>query len=498
MIESLIHTSLLWCLFLFVYIVLLRNETYFVTNRFYLVGTLLLGLLIPQISFAPINVEPSQVYLYQPAHSLESFQKEVSTALPTINDYSVSTAKAGNNITLFKLFYLSVSFLMVLRLLIGYRRLRSIKGTVVGLLGEKIKIIAHNHPHGPFSFASTIYINDALLESPDYDSIINHEYEHLYQKHWVDIAISAALKVILWWHPCIYLYEKLIKENHEYLADDKASTVNPLDDYIALLCGQTTQPFSYPLTHNFITSSLKKRIDMLLRKRTSTYGLIKYCALIPVLCLLTLMFSCQTKINYDSYEVGAAVDKVINKNYFKLASKATLKVSYNKLKEKYPTHLPYIQKRLANHFESIGGSLSFTGEENFNFNFSNGLDEIAPHVIRAYPSIRPLRDSDLLPSSSFGDIMTSEPEEHKAIDFASAIGTPIYASGDGYVEKVIKSDKEYGQTILLRYGAFVESYYAHLSEILVEEGDFVEIGSIIGKVGEVDHRSGSLFAQTLE
>jgi murein DD-endopeptidase MepM/ murein hydrolase activator NlpD len=110
--------------------------------------------------------------------------------------------------------------------------------------------------------------------------------------------------------------------------------------------------------------------------------------------------------------------------------------------------------------------------------------------------------------------MTSETEEHKAIDFAAANGTPVYASGDGYVEKVIKSDNEYGQTILLRHGAFVESYYAHLSEILVEEGDFVETGSIIGKVGdsgiattphlhfdlrqEVDHRSGSLFAQALE
>lgn len=74
---------------------------------------------------------------------------------------------------------------------------------------------------------------------------------------------------------------------------------------------------------------------------------------------------------------------------------------------------------------------------------------------------------------------------HSGVDMPGRIGDPVYATGDGVVQytEINRSRVNYGTQILLDHGFGYQTRYAHLSKILVERGDSVKRGQIIGEVG---------------
>ena len=74
---------------------------------------------------------------------------------------------------------------------------------------------------------------------------------------------------------------------------------------------------------------------------------------------------------------------------------------------------------------------------------------------------------------------------HSGVDLPGHIGDPVYATGDGVVKETerTRSRAGYGTQILLDHGFGYQTRYAHLSKILVERGDSVKRGQIIGEVG---------------
>ncbi len=71
---------------------------------------------------------------------------------------------------------------------------------------------------------------------------------------------------------------------------------------------------------------------------------------------------------------------------------------------------------------------------------------------------------------------------HKALDFTAPIGTPIYATGDGVVQRANFS-KSYGNVIYLNHGYGYKTRYAHLSKFNITKDQRVKRGDIIGYVG---------------
>jgi murein DD-endopeptidase MepM/ murein hydrolase activator NlpD len=78
---------------------------------------------------------------------------------------------------------------------------------------------------------------------------------------------------------------------------------------------------------------------------------------------------------------------------------------------------------------------------------------------------------------------------HKGIDFAAPTGTPIYASGDGVIEKAGRFSS-YGNYVKIRHRSDLHTAYAHLSKIKVKSGARVKQGEIIGYVGTTGRSTG--------
>jgi len=110
------------------------------------------------------------------------------------------------------------------------------------------------------------------------------------------------------------------------------------------------------------------------------------------------------------------------------------------------------------------------------------------------PAIQPISKKDLIMiSSNFGlrsDPFLEQQEVHSGLDFVAAEGKDVYATGDGTVTLVQESRIGYGNEIFIDHGYGFGSRYAHLSLILVKEGQNVKRGELIGKVGESGRATG--------
>ncbi len=110
------------------------------------------------------------------------------------------------------------------------------------------------------------------------------------------------------------------------------------------------------------------------------------------------------------------------------------------------------------------------------------------------PAIQPISQKDLIMiSSNFGirsDPFLEQPEVHCGLDFVAAEGKDVYVTGDGSVTLVNESRIGYGNEVFIDHGFGFGSRYAHLSQILVKEGQKVKRGQLIGKVGESGRATG--------
>ena len=72
---------------------------------------------------------------------------------------------------------------------------------------------------------------------------------------------------------------------------------------------------------------------------------------------------------------------------------------------------------------------------------------------------------------------------HQGIDIPVPKGTPIQASGSGVVLEA-RVYNGYGKTVILDHGNGTKTLYAHCSELLVKQGEQVELGQVIAYVGD--------------
>lgn len=91
------------------------------------------------------------------------------------------------------------------------------------------------------------------------------------------------------------------------------------------------------------------------------------------------------------------------------------------------------------------------------------------------------------PSSHFGPRWR---RFHYGLDLAQPTGEPIYAAFDGTV-RISKRNRSYGHLVIIHHENGLETYYAHMSKRMVDAGDQVKAGDIIGLCGNTGRSFGS-------
>ncbi len=109
------------------------------------------------------------------------------------------------------------------------------------------------------------------------------------------------------------------------------------------------------------------------------------------------------------------------------------------------------------------------------------------------PDLYPLDMNRVRMSSGFGARsapVAGASRNHKGIDLAAPLGTPIYATADGIVARAGWASG-YGKVVYIDHGNGIETRYGHMSGMDTFAGEVVRKGDVIGYVGSTGRSSGN-------
>lgn len=133
---------------------------------------------------------------------------------------------------------------------------------------------------------------------------------------------------------------------------------------------------------------------------------------------------------------------------------------------------------------------------------SGALDEVllvskqAGDMLSCVPAVTPILPvkGEYRISSGFGrrsdPVYKGRTAFHDGIDIATKLGTPVYATGDGVVEKVKYQFFGYGNEVVINHGFGYKTRFAHLNSIDVVRGQKVIRGEKIASVGNTGKSTG--------
>jgi murein DD-endopeptidase MepM/ murein hydrolase activator NlpD len=108
----------------------------------------------------------------------------------------------------------------------------------------------------------------------------------------------------------------------------------------------------------------------------------------------------------------------------------------------------------------------------------------------AIPSVQPVEH--LAFTSNFGirsDPFRGTAKMHAGVDIPGPVGTPVYATADGYVDRAERAGG-YGNLVEIDHGKGIQTRYGHLSKILVPDHTRVHRGQLIALIGSTGRSTG--------
>jgi beta-lactamase regulating signal transducer with metallopeptidase domain len=285
-------------LFYLVYWLFLRNETFHAANRWFLVGSLLLAILLPLVPVRyEVLIEASEG-AKTGAHTIADTFKNI----PVFKGAEESATTFGWQQAIL-LIYLTGAAIFLLRLLTQTAVLihLMIKYRVTSLNGMRV---VENEKYGlPFSFFNIVFINPKFHTQDDLPEILAHEKVHIREHHWFDLLFIELLTVIFWFNPFIWMFERAIKQNHEYLADKGVlAQGHTVGRYQALLVNQLMGMQIIGITNNLNFALSTNRLKMMTKKKTSAHRLIRFTWALPALALLLFAFA-EPQYSYTETEI---------------------------------------------------------------------------------------------------------------------------------------------------------------------------------------------------
>lgn len=297
--NYIIEVSICWLVFYLLYVLLLSKETFFNINRLYLLGTLVAGLLIPLLNLTtsiPMIDEELVFYLDPITIGVQSFETTLEEIVIT------SHQQTSNYAFLWPLIYGIGVAILSIRLFYGIWQVVRLRRDGQFSKKDGYHLVETQSAHLPFSFFNTLYISKTInLENQDQEKILAHELAHIQGRHSYDVFFVEILSILMWCSPLIFLYNRSIRNIHEYLADERVLQTTQKKQYGQLLLKQLQSGFTIALANNFNHSQLKKRFNMMMKNKSNRSALLKYLPLLPLALVLLLAFAMNDNARFQEW-----------------------------------------------------------------------------------------------------------------------------------------------------------------------------------------------------
>lgn len=295
--DYLLKTSALIMIFYVCYIIFLQRETFFNSNRRFLMLSLVTAILFPLIVI-PIYVKATPVSSV--AFSVITSSAPTTLATPIIPEAFDMTLVLiwiyGIGASLF-LSRLTIQFFSLLVLIKNHKKKKISGYTFV----ETTQNIA------PFSFFKWIVYNPQQFNEQELKLILKHEKIHANQFHTIDVLLMDIATALFWFNPIIWGYKKAVLQNLEFIADHHTQKQSNCDQRYQKLLLKTSAPeLSLILINTFYNSTIKKRIIMLHKSKSNIMKSWKYSIIVPILVLFAMTFNTEIIAQTSSQNVSKA------------------------------------------------------------------------------------------------------------------------------------------------------------------------------------------------
>ena len=281
------------------YRLLLSKETFHRFNRIALLGILILSCVIP---FAEVTVkEPMEV-------SQQFLTLEELLLMADLNRAATVEAAPVSMITwretLLIVYILGIIFFFLRNLWSLGRMLRLIKGSNIARQENGITLITHQKDIAPFSWMKFVVISEKdLMENGE--EILTHEYAHIHKRHSIDLLIADICIFFQWFNPASWLLKQELQNIHEFEADESVIAQGiDAKKYQLLLIKKAVGTRLYSMANSFNHSSLKKRITMMLKKKSNPWARFKYLYVLPLAAIAVAAFA-RPEISNELGEISA-------------------------------------------------------------------------------------------------------------------------------------------------------------------------------------------------
>lgn len=279
-----LKSSLCLALFYLFYRLLLSKETFHRFNRIALLGVMLISCLLPlvRVTVDRATVVNTSVMLVE--EDMLMYPWEMQTVVQ-------EEAAFPWREWLVAVYLLGIFFFLLRNLWSLVRMLYLIRHSRCRQMENGICLVIHQAGFAPFSWMKYIVISQTDLDENGTD-ILTHEEAHIRNRHSWDLLLVELCIWLQWFNPAAWLLKQELQNVHEYEADE-AVLRQGIDAkrYQMLLIKKAVGARLYSIANSFNHSSLKKRITMMIRKKSNPWARAKYLYVLPLAAVTVAAFA---------------------------------------------------------------------------------------------------------------------------------------------------------------------------------------------------------------
>ncbi len=303
------------CLALFYpfYMVLLSRETFHRFNRMALISILVASVVIPACRIT--TEEPLLLtQLYQRwenwltgqdtetvAVAYVDWAEMEMTAMPIAEEEVLTPASTFSLLDflsthwsdlLFMLYVGGILFLLGRHVVSIFRLFALLRQGKLQRLDDGTRLYLHNRSDiAPFSWMKYIVISEADYRENG-RQIVAHEQAHISNGHSWDLLLVEVCLLAQWFNPAAWLIRQELQNIHEYEADDTVLRrgINA-KEYQLLIIKKAVGARLYSLANSLNHSSLKKRLTMMMKRKSNPWARLKYLYVLPLAAISMVAFA---------------------------------------------------------------------------------------------------------------------------------------------------------------------------------------------------------------
>ena len=279
-----LKASLCLAVFYLFYRALMGKETFHRFNRLALLGLLALSCLLPSVEVTM----PEASGMGQAFVSLEEMMVPVPEGEVILDEASAAFSWKE---AILLVYVLGILFFLVRHLWSFARMVALLRTSHKERLDGGITLYIHRQQIAPFSWMKLIAVSEAdLAESRE--AILAHERAHIANRHSWDLLLAEVCAFFQWFNPAAWLLKQELQTVHEYEADEWVIR-HGIDakTYQLLLIKKAVGAKLYYMANSLNQSSLKKRITMMMKKKSNPWARMKYAFVLPLAAVTVAAFA---------------------------------------------------------------------------------------------------------------------------------------------------------------------------------------------------------------